>query len=159
MQIQDVRSCTKILHFVLCDKKHCHHWQFLYLIGLNFKYLLLWNYILYMCNRDICSNFWKFVKKNLKTMVSPNWKFFFSKTSLNFFFFQSDIKEKQKKLVEQLTNQISESPGPPTRKLLARNLATLFVVGDSFDLFETIGKCNDIIKIKDDSPSFLPTKL
>jgi hypothetical protein len=78
---------------------------------------------------------------------------------LNFFFFQSDIKEKQKKLVEQLTNQISESPGPPTRKLLARNLATLFVVGDSFDLFETIGKCNDIIKIKDDSPSFLPTKL
>lgn len=78
---------------------------------------------------------------------------------MNFFFFQSDIKEKQKKLVEQLTNQISESPGPPTRKLLARNLATLFVVGDSFDLFETIGKCNDIIKIKDDSPSFLPTKL
>ena len=61
--------------------------------------------------------------------------------------------------MEQLTNQISESPGPPTRKLLARNLATLFVVGDSFDLFETIGKCNDIIKIKDDSPSFLPTKL
>lgn len=78
---------------------------------------------------------------------------------MNFFFFQSDIKEKQKKLVEQLTNQISESPGPPTRKLLARNLATLFVVGDSFDLFETIGKCNDIIKNKDDSPSFLPTKL
>lgn len=72
---------------------------------------------------------------------------------------KSDIKEKQKKLVEQLINQISESPGPPTRKLLARNLATLFVVGDSFDLFETIGKCNDIIKNKDDSPSFLPTKL
>lgn len=74
-------------------------------------------------------------------------------------FFQSDIKEKQKKLVEQLTNQISESPGPPTRKLLARNLATLFVVGDSFDLFDTIAKCSDIIKNKDDSPSFLPTKL
>ncbi|XP_071161425.1 HEAT repeat-containing protein 5B-like isoform X1 [Mytilus edulis] len=72
---------------------------------------------------------------------------------------KSDIKEKQKKLVEQLINQISESPGPPTRKLLARNLATLFVVGDSFDLFHTIGKCNDIIKNKDDSPSFLPTKL
>ncbi|KAK3093785.1 hypothetical protein FSP39_020183 [Pinctada imbricata] len=72
---------------------------------------------------------------------------------------KSDIKEKQKKLVFQLTCQISESPGPPTRKLLARNLATLFSVGDTFDLFETINKCNDIIKNRDDSPSYLPTKL
>ena len=72
---------------------------------------------------------------------------------------QSDIKEKQKKLVAQLTAQISESPGPPTRKLLARNLATIFSVGDTFDLFETLNKCNDIIKNRDDSPSYLPTKL
>lgn len=72
---------------------------------------------------------------------------------------KSDIKESQKKLVEQLTHQISESPGPPTRKLLARCLATLFSVGDTFDLFETINKCNDIIKNKDDSPSYLPTRL
>ncbi|CAI9730243.1 repeat-containing 5B-like isoform X2 [Octopus vulgaris] len=72
---------------------------------------------------------------------------------------KSDIKESQKKLVEQLTNQISESPGPPTRKLIARCLATLFSVGDTFDLFETINKCNDIIKNKDDSPSYLPTRL
>ncbi|XP_022329177.2 HEAT repeat-containing protein 5B-like isoform X3 [Crassostrea virginica] len=72
---------------------------------------------------------------------------------------KSDIKEKQKKLVAQLTAQISESPGPPTRKLLARNLATIFSVGDTFDLFETLNKCNDIIKNRDDSPSYLPTKL
>ncbi|XP_050406917.2 HEAT repeat-containing protein 5B isoform X1 [Patella vulgata] len=72
---------------------------------------------------------------------------------------KSDIKAGQKKLVEQLTNQISESPGPPTRKLLARCLATLFSVGDTFDLFETINKCNDIIRNKDDSPSYLPTRL
>ncbi|XP_033734296.1 HEAT repeat-containing protein 5B-like isoform X1 [Pecten maximus] len=72
---------------------------------------------------------------------------------------KSDIKEKQKKLVEQLTNQISESPGPPSRKLLARNLAILFSVGDTFELFNTINKCNDIIKNKDDSPSYLPTRL
>lgn len=72
---------------------------------------------------------------------------------------KSDIKEKQKQLVAQLTSQISESPGPPTRKLLARNLATIFSVGDTFDLFETLNKCNDIIKNRDDSPSYLPTRL
>ncbi|XP_070179925.1 HEAT repeat-containing protein 5B-like isoform X2 [Littorina saxatilis] len=72
---------------------------------------------------------------------------------------KSDIKGSQKTLVEQLTAQISESPGPPTRKLLARCLAQLFSVGDTFALFETINKCNDIIRNKDDSPSYLPTRL
>nr|CAD7261014.1 unnamed protein product [Timema shepardi] len=72
---------------------------------------------------------------------------------------QSDIKGCQKKLVEQLTQRIQESPGPPTRKLIARCLATLFSVGDTFLLFETVNKCNDILKNKDDSPSFLPTRL
>ncbi|XP_060553128.1 HEAT repeat-containing protein 5B-like isoform X2 [Ruditapes philippinarum] len=72
---------------------------------------------------------------------------------------KSDIKEKQKRLVEQLINQISESPGPPTRKLLARCLATLFIVGDSFAMFDAINKCNEIAKSKDDSPSYLPTRL
>nr|CAD7398135.1 unnamed protein product [Timema poppensis] len=71
----------------------------------------------------------------------------------------SDIKGCQKKLVEQLTQRIQESPGPPTRKLIARCLATLFSVGDTFLLFETVNKCNDILKNKDDSPSFLPTRL
>ena len=74
-------------------------------------------------------------------------------------FFQSDIRESQKKLIDQLTNQITENPGPPTRKLLARCLATIFSVGDTFSLFETINKCNDIIRNKDDSPSYLPTRL
>ncbi|XP_049845033.1 HEAT repeat-containing protein 5B isoform X1 [Schistocerca gregaria] len=72
---------------------------------------------------------------------------------------KSDIKGCQKKLVEQLTQHIQESPGPPTRKLIARCLATLFSVGDTFLLFDTVNKCNDILKNKDDSPSFLPTKL
>ena len=38
-------------------------------------------------------------------------------------------------------------------------MATLFSVGDTFLLFETINKCNDILKMKDDSPTFLPCKL
>ncbi|XP_013379521.1 HEAT repeat-containing protein 5B-like isoform X2 [Lingula anatina] len=72
---------------------------------------------------------------------------------------KSDIKESQKKLISQLTAQISGNHGPPSRKLLARCLATLFSVGDTFALFETINTCNDIIKNKDDSPSYLPTRL
>uniref|UniRef100_A0A3B5LED1 HEAT repeat-containing protein 5B n=1 Tax=Xiphophorus couchianus TaxID=32473 RepID=A0A3B5LED1_9TELE len=60
-----------------------------------------------------------------------------------------DVKEKQKKLVEQLTGLISSAPGPPTRKLLAKNLATLYSIGDTFT----------IIKSKDDTPAYLPTKL
>ncbi|XP_066552575.1 HEAT repeat-containing protein 5B isoform X2 [Amia ocellicauda] len=70
-----------------------------------------------------------------------------------------DVKEKQKKLVEQLTGLISSAPGPPTRKLLAKNLATLYSIGDTFTVFQTLDKCNEIIKNKDDTPAYLPTKL
>ncbi|KAK3872016.1 hypothetical protein Pcinc_014808 [Petrolisthes cinctipes] len=72
---------------------------------------------------------------------------------------KSDIKGCQKQLVAQLVGQMNESPGPPTRKLVARCLATLFSVGDTFLLFDTINKYNDVLKNKDDSPSFLPTRL
>ena len=75
------------------------------------------------------------------------------------FLLQSDIKEKQGRLVQQLTGQINESPGPPARKLLARCLAQLFSVGDTFSMFDSINKCNDIVKSKDDSPSYLPSRL
>ncbi|XP_054832660.1 HEAT repeat-containing protein 5B isoform X1 [Eublepharis macularius] len=72
---------------------------------------------------------------------------------------KTDVKEKQKKLVEQLTGLISSSPGPPTRKLLAKNLAALYSIGDTFTVFQTLDKCNDIIKNKDDTSAYLPTKL
>ncbi|XP_034942648.1 HEAT repeat-containing protein 5B isoform X2 [Chelonus insularis] len=72
---------------------------------------------------------------------------------------KNDIKGCQQKLVEQLTRHMQGAPGPPTRRLIARCLATLFSVGDTFLLFDTVNKCNDILKNKDDSPSFLPTKL
>jgi len=73
---------------------------------------------------------------------------------------KSDVKECQKKLVEQLMAQVAGgSPGPPTRQLLAQCMATLFSVGDTFLLFDTINKCNDLLKTKDDSPTFLPCRL
>ncbi|GFR27808.1 HEAT repeat-containing protein 5B [Trichonephila clavata] len=75
--------------------------------------------------------------------------------------FRSGVRLKgcQKKLVEQLIKQIHESPGPPTRKLIGRCLATLFNVGDASLLFDSINKCNDTVRNKDDSPSFLQVKL
>lgn len=72
---------------------------------------------------------------------------------------RSDIKESQAKLLKQLTAQISQSPGPPTRKLLGKCIATIFQVGDTLALYQTTNFCNDIIKSKDDSPSYLPTRL
>jgi len=75
------------------------------------------------------------------------------------FYFQTDIKENQKKLVEQLTSLLNNSPGPPTRRLVAKNLAVLYSTGDTFSVFQTIEKCNELIRSKDDSPSYLPTKL
>lgn len=72
---------------------------------------------------------------------------------------KADIKEKQKPLVEQLTALLESSPGPPARKLIAKNLALLYSIGDIFSVYQTIDKCNEIIRSKDDSPSYLPTKL
>ncbi|XP_076983119.1 HEAT repeat-containing protein 5A isoform X3 [Tamandua tetradactyla] len=72
---------------------------------------------------------------------------------------RSDVREKQKSLVDQLLSLLNSSPGPPTRKLLAKNLAVLYSIGDTFSVYETIDTCNDLIRSKDDSPSYLPTKL
>ncbi|KAJ7344920.1 hypothetical protein JRQ81_000870 [Phrynocephalus forsythii] len=70
-----------------------------------------------------------------------------------------DIKEKQSKLVEQLVFLLTSSPGPPARQLIAKNLAVLYSSGDIFSVHQTIDKCNELIRSKDDSPSYLPTKL
>ena len=73
---------------------------------------------------------------------------------------RQDVKEAQKTLVSQLMSEVTGgSPGPPTRQLLAQCMATLFSVGDTFLLFETINKCNDLLKSKDDSPSYLACRL
>ncbi|XP_067939352.1 HEAT repeat-containing protein 5B-like isoform X2 [Watersipora subatra] len=71
----------------------------------------------------------------------------------------ADVKQSQKTLTSQLTALLTKSPGPPTRYLIAKCLATLFTIGNTNELFNTIDKCNDIIKNKDDSPSYLPNKL
>uniref|UniRef100_A0A671S2A4 HEAT repeat-containing protein 5A n=1 Tax=Sinocyclocheilus anshuiensis TaxID=1608454 RepID=A0A671S2A4_9TELE len=75
------------------------------------------------------------------------------------FVWQADVKQNQKRLVEQLTAVLTSSPGPPTRLLLAQCLALVYRVGDSLTSSLTVDRCNDIIRSKDDSPSFLPTRL
>uniref|UniRef100_A0A670XWD4 HEAT repeat-containing protein 5A n=1 Tax=Pseudonaja textilis TaxID=8673 RepID=A0A670XWD4_PSETE len=72
---------------------------------------------------------------------------------------QADIREKQNKLVEQLISLLTSTPGPPARQLIAKNLAVLYSTGDVFSVHQTIDKCNELILSKDDSPSYLPTKL
>uniref|UniRef100_H2Y0W9 HEAT repeat-containing protein 5B n=1 Tax=Ciona intestinalis TaxID=7719 RepID=H2Y0W9_CIOIN len=72
---------------------------------------------------------------------------------------KSDIKEKQDKLIEQLTNQILDGPGPPTRALIGHCLSALYKIGDSFGIYDAVCKCQDIIKSKDDSPSYLSVRL
>ncbi|KAM6462239.1 HEAT repeat-containing protein 5A isoform 2-T2 [Liasis olivaceus] len=72
---------------------------------------------------------------------------------------QADLREKQNKLVEQLVSLLTSSPGPPARQLIAKNLAILYSAGDIFSVHQTIDKCNELILSKDDSPSYLPTKL
>ncbi|XP_015270694.1 PREDICTED: HEAT repeat-containing protein 5A [Gekko japonicus] len=72
---------------------------------------------------------------------------------------RADIREKQNKLIEQLTSLLTSSPGPPARQLIAKNLTIIYSSGDTFSVHQTIDKCNELIRSKDDSPSYLPTKL
>lgn len=82
-----------------------------------------------------------------------------NKISVYVHLLQSDIRGCQNKLVEQLTTRMQSPHGPPTRNLIARCLATLFSVGDTFLLFDTVNKCNDILKLRDNTPRYVSTKL
>ena len=73
---------------------------------------------------------------------------------------KDDIKTNQKRIVEQILNLVQHGcPGPPVRKSLADAMTTLFSVGDTFLLFDTINKCNDMLKSKEDASSNLNNRL
>ncbi|XP_072285057.1 HEAT repeat-containing protein 5A isoform X1 [Pyxicephalus adspersus] len=72
---------------------------------------------------------------------------------------RAEVKQNQKQLVEQLIMIMMGSPGPPVRRLLAHNFAMVYSSGDTFSAYETIDRCNELIRSKDDSPSGLPNKL
>lgn len=71
-----------------------------------------------------------------------------------------ELKNFQKQLVEQLLQAIQNGQnGPAARNLIARSMTTVFIVGDTILLFDTVNKCNDLLKTKDDFPSSLAIKL
>ncbi|XP_033180997.1 HEAT repeat-containing protein 5A-like [Mastacembelus armatus] len=72
---------------------------------------------------------------------------------------RADLKQNQRRLVDQLSTILIGSPGPPTRCLLAQCLALLYRLGDPVPSSLLVERCNDIIRSKDDSPSGLPTRL
>uniref|UniRef100_A0A3Q4BWY6 HEAT repeat-containing protein 5A n=1 Tax=Mola mola TaxID=94237 RepID=A0A3Q4BWY6_MOLML len=71
----------------------------------------------------------------------------------------ADIKQNQRCLIDQLSAVLLDSPGPPTRWLLAHCLALIYRQGDPVTSSLLVERCNDIIRSKDDSPSSLPTRL
>lgn len=71
--------------------------------------------------------------------------------------FSSQNKDDLRKILKPILNQISNlyflTPGPPIRSLIAKVTAKLLELGDVICLFETIEKCNNILKGKEDSKS------
>ena len=52
-----------------------------------------------------------------------------------------EVREKQKQLVAQLMDMVQRgTQGPTARCLVAKALTTIFAVGDTFSLFDTINK-------------------
>lgn len=62
---------------------------------------------------------------------------------------KTEIKKIQAKITAQLFSLFNAFPGPPIRHLIARNIATLFSIGDLLELHATIQKCNDIIRSRE----------
>uniref|UniRef100_A0A4W4DTG3 HEAT repeat-containing protein 5A n=1 Tax=Electrophorus electricus TaxID=8005 RepID=A0A4W4DTG3_ELEEL len=102
-----------------------------------------------LLNEDVCSR----LGEDQRAEFVFKWLRFLKKL------LPADLKQNQKRLVEQLLAVLTASPGPSTRLLLAYCLAQLYWVGDSFTSSLTVDRCNDIIRSRDDSPSFLPTRL
>eukprot|EP00731_Ephydatia_muelleri_P027849 Em0019g722a len=63
---------------------------------------------------------------------------------------KAELKDKQKLLVGQLQAQLNAALGPPLRTALAQAFVTLYSMGDTFSLHDTIGKCCDIIRARED---------
>lgn len=104
-----------------------------------------------MIGCDICRNFYikpkRFVNSN---QIYP---------VLIFNHSQDDIKDIQKTLVDQLIKQLFSQNGNPSRRLIAKCLAMIFTVGDTFLLFDTVNKFIETLKNKDDSAVISNSKL
>lgn len=64
---------------------------------------------------------------------------------------QEELKLTQKQLVAQLQARLYVSLGPPLHSCLGQAFVTLYAVGDTFSLHDTLGKCCDVIRMKEDA--------
>ncbi|VDM22075.1 unnamed protein product [Hydatigera taeniaeformis] len=72
---------------------------------------------------------------------------------------KTEVRNVQQALIDQLMVQVTQGVGPPSRKLLGRCLAKIFTAGDSISLYAVLNSCNDVLKVRDDSPSAINKRL
>lgn len=72
---------------------------------------------------------------------------------------KTEVRDVQQALTDQLMGQITQGVGPPSRKLLGRCLAKIFTTGDSISLYAVLNSCNDVLKVRDDSPTAINKRL
>ncbi|KAL5963194.1 HEAT repeat-containing protein 5B [Taenia solium] len=72
---------------------------------------------------------------------------------------KTEVRDVQQALTDQLMVQVTQGVGPPSRKLLGRCLAKIFTTGDSISLYAVLNSCNDVLKVRDDSPTVINKRL
>ncbi|CAI2353223.1 unnamed protein product [Caenorhabditis sp. 36 PRJEB53466] len=73
---------------------------------------------------------------------------------------REDLKNVQKELQQQLESRLHTVTGPPTRKLIARCIGRVYALtGDIVALNSLLNSCNDTLKVKDESPRQVQSKL
>lgn len=73
---------------------------------------------------------------------------------------REDLKNVQKELQQQLESRLHTVIGPPTRKLIARCIGRVYALtGDIVSLNNLLNSCNDTLKVKDESPRQVQSKL
>ncbi|KAL5112037.1 HEAT repeat-containing protein 5B [Taenia crassiceps] len=72
---------------------------------------------------------------------------------------KTEVRDVQQALTDQLMSQVTQGVGPPSRKLLGRCLAKIFTTGDSISLYAVLNSCNDVLKVRDDSPTTINKRL
>jgi hypothetical protein len=64
---------------------------------------------------------------------------------------RNEIKKNQKQIVSQIQSFFLLLPGPPIRNLIAKNMSTIFELGDILCLYDSIEYCNNILKSKEET--------
>ncbi len=69
------------------------------------------------------------------------------------------LKSKQKSLVAQLQALLGNGLGPPLCRSLGKAFVALYGAGETMSMHDTIGKCCEVLKGKEDSSNTGANKL